>query len=151
MCSATCGNGVITAPEACDDDNITDGDGCSATCTIEPGYTCTGEPSVCTFVGVDAGADAGDDGGPGDAGSSDAGRSDSGLEDDGGVSTDAGDRDAGDGDEDDDVLRNWDVAGGGCGCSVLGVSDGTAATWLSLAGLGLVMARRRARRQADRR
>ncbi|MGI9019268.1 MAG: hypothetical protein ACR2G3_00975 [Solirubrobacterales bacterium] len=26
------------------------GDGCSATCQIEPGYACTGSPSVCTPI-----------------------------------------------------------------------------------------------------
>ena len=31
----TCGNGVLESPETCDDGNTTDGDGCSATCTIE--------------------------------------------------------------------------------------------------------------------
>jgi cysteine-rich repeat protein len=43
-----CGNGIIEPPQACDDANTTAGDGCSATCTIEAGYTCTGQPSVCT-------------------------------------------------------------------------------------------------------
>jgi cysteine-rich repeat protein len=33
---ATCGNGVIEQPETCDDGNTTAGDGCSATCTLEP-------------------------------------------------------------------------------------------------------------------
>jgi len=32
--------------EACDDGNNTDGDGCSSTCLIEPGYTCSG--TTCT-------------------------------------------------------------------------------------------------------
>src|SRR5262245_50396225 len=31
-----CADGVLTAPEECDDGNMTPGDGCSATCTIEP-------------------------------------------------------------------------------------------------------------------
>ena len=35
-CPPSCGDGVITAPEACDDDNTTSGDGCSDTCQIEP-------------------------------------------------------------------------------------------------------------------
>src|SRR5690606_37713638 len=41
-CRPTCGDG-ITVPgiEECDDANLTSGDGCSAACTIEPGYTCT--------------------------------------------------------------------------------------------------------------
>ena len=32
---ALCGNGDVTAGETCDDGNSTDGDGCSAACTIE--------------------------------------------------------------------------------------------------------------------
>jgi cysteine-rich repeat protein len=42
-----CGNGTVEGAEGCDDGNKTAGDGCSATCTIEPGWTCTGSPSVC--------------------------------------------------------------------------------------------------------
>lgn len=32
---ATCGNGILETPEACDDGNVADGDGCSATCALE--------------------------------------------------------------------------------------------------------------------
>ncbi len=42
-----CGNGTLEAGESCDDENQTGGDGCSATCTVEPGFSCTGVPSVC--------------------------------------------------------------------------------------------------------
>lgn len=42
-----CGNGLPVAPEACDDGNLMDGDGCSATCIVEPTYRCAGTPSVC--------------------------------------------------------------------------------------------------------
>ena len=35
--------------EQCDDNNTTDNDGCSSTCTVESSYTCTGTPSVCTL------------------------------------------------------------------------------------------------------
>jgi cysteine-rich repeat protein len=35
-CPPSCGDGVITSPETCDDDNSTGGDGCSATCQLEP-------------------------------------------------------------------------------------------------------------------
>jgi cysteine-rich repeat protein len=35
-CPPTCGDGVITPPETCDDNNDTAGDGCSASCRIEP-------------------------------------------------------------------------------------------------------------------
>jgi cysteine-rich repeat protein len=47
-----CGNGVTEQGETCDDGNGVNGDGCSAACTVESGYQCTGTPSVCLFVGV---------------------------------------------------------------------------------------------------
>src|SRR3990167_8014597 len=45
---SSCGNGLIDSGEACDDGNITEGDGCSASCRNEacgngvqdPGETC---------------------------------------------------------------------------------------------------------------
>jgi cysteine-rich repeat protein len=46
--NAVCGNGILEAGEGCDDNNTINGDGCSATCTVEPGYACSsGSPSVC--------------------------------------------------------------------------------------------------------
>lgn len=42
-----CGDGVISPREQCDDGNTTSGDGCDATCGIESGYGCYGQPSVC--------------------------------------------------------------------------------------------------------
>ena len=36
-----CGNGVRTYFEFCDDDNDADGDGCSAGCTVETGFSCS--------------------------------------------------------------------------------------------------------------
>ncbi|MEM1333922.1 MAG: DUF4215 domain-containing protein, partial [Actinomycetota bacterium] len=42
-----CGDGIVGAFEACDDGGTADLDGCSATCTIEAGFDCTGAPSVC--------------------------------------------------------------------------------------------------------
>lgn len=45
---AMCGNGALDILETCDDGNMTANDGCSANCTVEPGYACTGTPSVCT-------------------------------------------------------------------------------------------------------
>lgn len=36
LAPATCGNGVLESPEECDDGDPADGDGCSATCTLEP-------------------------------------------------------------------------------------------------------------------
>lgn len=36
-----CGDSEPDAGEQCDDGNTTSGDGCSATCTLEPGFSCT--------------------------------------------------------------------------------------------------------------
>ncbi len=36
-----CGNGVIEGDEACDDNNTDDADGCSSSCQIEQGFSCT--------------------------------------------------------------------------------------------------------------
>jgi cysteine-rich repeat protein len=44
-----CGDGVLEGAETCDDENNTDGDGCSASCQVEEGAECEGEPSVCNF------------------------------------------------------------------------------------------------------
>ncbi len=38
--AVVCGNGLIQAQEACDDGNVTDGDGCSRLCVIEDGFLC---------------------------------------------------------------------------------------------------------------
>lgn len=50
---AACGDGVInaSAEEVCDDGNVAAEDGCSAACTIESGYVCSGQPSVCALCG----------------------------------------------------------------------------------------------------
>ncbi len=45
--TAKCGNGVAELPEACDDGNLVNGDGCSSTCTLEAGGVisqCPGQP-----------------------------------------------------------------------------------------------------------
>ena len=47
--AAVCGNNDVEIGEDCDDNNTTNGDGCSSTCTVESGYTCTGDPSTCTL------------------------------------------------------------------------------------------------------
>ena len=47
---AGCGDGEVTPPEACDDGNTADGDGCAATCAVEDGWGCAGAPSVCAPV-----------------------------------------------------------------------------------------------------
>lgn len=44
---AICGDGKITGSETCDDTNTMSGDGCANNCRVEPGFTCTGQPSVC--------------------------------------------------------------------------------------------------------
>ncbi len=66
---AGCGDGVIDAGEQCDQGggNVSNGDGCSSTCQIEAGFTCSGTPSVCTMTavcgdGVIAGTEQCDDG-----------------------------------------------------------------------------------------
>jgi cysteine-rich repeat protein len=60
-----CGDGVIIAPEECDDDDLTPGDGCDQNCEIEDGFECTGEPSVCVEVcndGIQTASEPCDDG-----------------------------------------------------------------------------------------
>jgi cysteine-rich repeat protein len=42
-----CGDGMVGPTEACDDGDASDGDGCSAACSIEMGYVCDGAPSAC--------------------------------------------------------------------------------------------------------
>jgi cysteine-rich repeat protein len=66
VCTASCGDGIKLATEACDDGNLANGDGCASTCTVESGFTCVGTtPSVCTAVcgdGIKAATEACDDG-----------------------------------------------------------------------------------------
>jgi len=68
-CNAVCGDGVVAGGETCDDQNQTNGDGCSASCTVEPGYFCTGSPSTCVVAtcsdGIQNGAETGVDCGGG--------------------------------------------------------------------------------------
>ncbi|PKN44429.1 MAG: hypothetical protein CVU59_11655, partial [Deltaproteobacteria bacterium HGW-Deltaproteobacteria-17] len=45
---SVCGDGVIEGTESCDDLNTQNNDGCASDCKIETGYSCLGEPSVCT-------------------------------------------------------------------------------------------------------
>ena len=40
----------MAAGESCDDANAANGDGCSATCSVETGFNCSGSPSVCTPI-----------------------------------------------------------------------------------------------------
>ncbi|MCY1001153.1 DUF4215 domain-containing protein [Myxococcus sp. MISCRS1] len=60
-----CGNGLLDEGEQCDDGDTTANDGCSATCTVETGYSCAGQPSACAVTcgdGIKAAAEACDDG-----------------------------------------------------------------------------------------
>ena len=41
--------------EGCDDGNGLSGDGCSSACAVEPGYVCSGSPSVCSPSGGGSG------------------------------------------------------------------------------------------------
>lgn len=50
----TCGDGVIAGSEECDDGNADPDDGCAPTCSVEGGWSCTGQPSVCTTICGDA-------------------------------------------------------------------------------------------------
>ncbi|KNC47314.1 uncharacterized protein AMSG_11783 [Thecamonas trahens ATCC 50062] len=52
---ASCGDGEwFSDSEACDDGNTSDGDGCSSTCSLEPGFSCSNQdpaaPTLCTPV-----------------------------------------------------------------------------------------------------
>ncbi len=42
-----CGDGMVSFPEQCDDAGLDAGDGCDATCKLEIGFKCSGEPSTC--------------------------------------------------------------------------------------------------------
>ena len=55
-----CGDGSIDGGEECDDGNHSSGDGCSATCMSEAGWTCTGEPSVCVTLCGNGALDSGE-------------------------------------------------------------------------------------------
>lgn len=46
----TCGDGDIEVGEQCDDAAILSGNGCSSTCQIETGWSCSGEPSMCAPI-----------------------------------------------------------------------------------------------------
>jgi cysteine-rich repeat protein len=50
-CGSTCGNGQVETGEQCDDGRGSDGDGCSANCTVESGWYCYGSPSYCLQMG----------------------------------------------------------------------------------------------------
>jgi fibro-slime domain-containing protein len=69
---AVCGDGTKAATEACDDHGTTPNDGCSATCTVEPGYVCDVAGSACsglcgdgTIVALETCDDGNEDAGDG--------------------------------------------------------------------------------------
>jgi len=41
VAESVCGDSLLDAGEQCDDGNVVGGDGCSATCQVEPGWSCT--------------------------------------------------------------------------------------------------------------
>ncbi len=47
-----CGDGIIEPPEECDDGNTMSGDGCSASCTMEPWYVCPTPDEPCDYTVV---------------------------------------------------------------------------------------------------
>jgi fibro-slime domain-containing protein len=47
---AVCGDGVINGTEQCDDGNTRPGDGCSASCRLEPGFACVDGTAVPSSV-----------------------------------------------------------------------------------------------------
>lgn len=42
MCTEICGDGLNYGRYYCDDGNTLNGDGCSSTCKVEAGWTCSG-------------------------------------------------------------------------------------------------------------
>ena len=67
-CETVCGDGLQAGEEGCDDGNGVDGDGCSSTCQVEEGWTCTSatcRTSWCSSAcgdGVRVGSEECDDG-----------------------------------------------------------------------------------------
>ena len=60
-----CGDGLKQGGEQCDDGNIVSGDGCSVSCTIEPGWSCPVAGSPCIAIcgdGIKVGTEECDDG-----------------------------------------------------------------------------------------
>ncbi|MCC6765063.1 MAG: DUF4215 domain-containing protein [Deltaproteobacteria bacterium] len=71
--SSLCGDGNISLGclEECDDGGTTDGNGCSATCRVETGWSCSGTPSVCVATCGNGVVDAGEACDDGDLGNLD--------------------------------------------------------------------------------
>ena len=66
-CGSECPDGVVQADEGCDDGNGLELDGCSSFCTVEGGWSCSGEPSVCSLQCGNGDIDAGESCDDGDA------------------------------------------------------------------------------------
>lgn len=114
-----CGNGTIEGTEECDDGDRDSRDGCSSVCAVEPGWSCVGEPSVCTPDQADAAVEPTPDaGGEPDMEAPDLG----------------GDADTG---GDDGSQRT--TGSEACGCSAAHSSP----SWAILLALGAVVLRRR--------
>ncbi|MBS2013967.1 MAG: DUF4215 domain-containing protein [Deltaproteobacteria bacterium] len=56
-----CGNAAQELGEGCDDGNAKPGDGCSATCAVEPGWKCPTIGAACIAAGCGDGVVAGDE------------------------------------------------------------------------------------------
>jgi len=52
----SCGDGARGDAEECDDGNLSSGDGCSAGCRLELGWSCDGQPSACARQPAPAGS-----------------------------------------------------------------------------------------------
>jgi fibro-slime domain-containing protein len=51
--SASCGDGILDADEACDDKNLADGDGCAANCkSVERGFSCATAGAACLPIAL---------------------------------------------------------------------------------------------------
>jgi cysteine-rich repeat protein len=50
--AAVCGDGVVEAPEACDDLNLLGGDGCDGSCQVEPGWECADATFALDFAEI---------------------------------------------------------------------------------------------------
>jgi len=48
--NAACGDSTVNSGEQCDDGDLEDGDGCSATCAVEAGFVCTVVGQPCELV-----------------------------------------------------------------------------------------------------
>jgi len=48
----SCGDGILSWSETCDDGNDISGDGCSNVCAVEENYACVWEPSICSLSSI---------------------------------------------------------------------------------------------------